>query len=334
MFRVALLSRWHPHGQKPDERYVKDFLSHPDCKVTCVWDPDEKIASEWASEYQVPYSTDLEEILSREDVDGVIATSDPSDHLRIFTLAAKYHKHIFTEKVLAFSLEDALKIQELVKKHDIRFCISFMRLAIPQLVYAKKLLDDGVLGKPVMFRCVCGHNQGVKDMLPSYWYDPEIAHGGAMIDLGFNSAYLARYIMGPFESVSSSFSCHVLNKRVEDIACWNVRFKNGALGSIEATYDSPLLSVFELSLYGTKGSYYARFGGNDVAELRLEGKPSQILDISKLPNELKTPVSTWIDACQSNGSEAPYDVDAALDLVKYMISAYKSAEKNGERQFI
>ena len=55
MFRIALLSRWHVHSHKPDERYVKEFLKNPDCKVTCVWDKDEAIAKEWAEEYGVPY---------------------------------------------------------------------------------------------------------------------------------------------------------------------------------------------------------------------------------------------------------------------------------------
>jgi hypothetical protein len=40
MFRIALLSRWHVHSHKPDERYLKEFLSLPDCAVTCVWDED------------------------------------------------------------------------------------------------------------------------------------------------------------------------------------------------------------------------------------------------------------------------------------------------------
>ena len=55
MFRVALLSRWHVHSHKPDQRYVKDLLKQPDCAVTCVWDTDVQVAREWAEEYGVPY---------------------------------------------------------------------------------------------------------------------------------------------------------------------------------------------------------------------------------------------------------------------------------------
>lgn len=331
MFRVALLSRWHVHSHKNDQRYVRELLEDKNCKVTCVWDADPAQAKEWGEEYGVPYYTDLEDVLSRDDVDGVLVTSMASDHKEIFISAAEHKKHIFTEKVLSFSVEDALAIKEAIERNGVKFCISFNRLAIKQLAYAKKLVDEKTIGDPVSFRCMCGHNQGIENILPEYWYDPEICGGGAMIDLGFNSAYLARYIMGDMESVSSSFSSSLMNKRVEDNASCNVKFKSGAMGLIEATFDSPLLSVFELAVYGTKGSYYARFGGNDVSELRLAGMPSEILDIKELPQCLNSPVKTWINACVYGGSDKDYGIDAAIDMVKFMVAAYESARLDGKR---
>ena len=43
MFKVALLSRWHVHSHRSDQRYVKELLKQPDCTVTCVWDEDEQV---------------------------------------------------------------------------------------------------------------------------------------------------------------------------------------------------------------------------------------------------------------------------------------------------
>jgi predicted dehydrogenase len=331
MFRIALLSRWHVHSHKNDQRYVKEFLSQPDCKVTCVWDKDEVLAKEWAEEYGVPYETELEAVLSRDDVDGVLVTSNATEHREIFIAAANHKKHIFTEKVLAYTLEDAYAIKEAIERNGIKFCISFNRLAIKQLAYAKALVDNGTLGTPVQFRCMCGHAQGITNELPEYWYDPKVTGGGAMIDLGFNSAYLARYIMGEMESVSSSFSYDTIHKKVEDHASCNVRFKSGAMGVIEATFVSPLMSVFELAVYGTKGAYYARFGGNATAELRLLGEPNKVLSLDEIPNSLKSPVLTWIDACVKGGSDKDYGIDAAIDMVKYMLAAYESDKQDGKR---
>ncbi len=331
MFRIALLSRWHVHSHKNDQRYVKEFLAQPDCKVVCVWDRDPEIAKEWGEEYGVQWYTDLEKVLSRDDVDGVLVTSMASEHKEIFIAAAEHKKHIFTEKVLSFTLEDAYAIKEAIDRNGVKFCISFNRLAIKQLAYAKRLVDEKTIGDPVYFRCMCGHNQGLLDTLPQYWYDPEICGGGAMIDLGFNSAYLARYILGEMESVSSSFSYSIMNKKVEDNASCNVKFKNGASGLIEATFTSPLLSVFELTLYGTKGAYYARFGGADVAEIRLPGQPNKVIPLSELPDTIGSPVKTWVDACTKGASDKDYGIDAAIDLVKFMVAAYESDRQNGKR---
>ncbi len=333
MFRVALISRWHVHAEQRDSRYVKDLLSNPECKVTCVYDKDPVVAKEWAEEYDVPYFTDLEEILSYEEVDGVLVTSNANDHKEILIAAANHKKHIFTEKVLSFTLEDAYAIRDAIKKNNVKFCISFMRLAIPQLAYAKKLIEDGTIGEPCIFRCVCGHAGGLNGDLPEYWYDPEICGGGAMIDLGFNSTYLARYILGEMESVSSSFYNVVLDKRVEDNASCNVKFKNGAMGILDATFTSPLMSVFELSVCGTKGAYFARFGGNDIAQLRVDGQTTNI-PLNELPNEIKTPVQTWVDAVMGKGSDELYGIDAAVDMVKFMNAAYQSAKESGKRVMI
>ena len=103
------------------------------------------------------------------------------------------------------------------------------------------------------------------------------------------------------------------------------------MGLIEATFVSPLLSVFELEVYGTQGAYYARFGGADVAELRLAGQPNKIIPLNEIPESLKSPMLTWIDACTKGGSDKDYGVDAAIDLVKYMIAAYESDKQDGKR---
>ena len=94
--KAALLSRWHVHAAANDGRYVKEFLSHPENKVVCVWDKNAETASEWGREFDCDWETDLEAVLSRSDVEGVIVTSEPALHKEIFIAAAQHKKHIFT----------------------------------------------------------------------------------------------------------------------------------------------------------------------------------------------------------------------------------------------
>ena len=57
MFRVAVLSRWHPH----ESRYTPELLAAPDCQVSCVWDIEEERGRAWAKEIHVPFVKDLEQ---------------------------------------------------------------------------------------------------------------------------------------------------------------------------------------------------------------------------------------------------------------------------------
>ena len=329
MFRVALLSRWHVHSHKNDQRYVKEFLSQPDCAVTCVWDRNEGIAREWAEEYGVPYSTDLETVISREDVDGVIVTSAVNEHKEIYSLAAKYKKHIFTEKVLSLSLDEAIEMRNIIKESGIKFCIAFTRLSAKQLVYAKKVAESGEIGDIVSFRCFCSHAGGIVGFIPEYCYDPDVAGGGAMIDMGFNSLYLARYIMGEVESVSSNFSDEILHKQVEDTAICSLKFKNKAIGTIESSFCTPSVGVFELAIYGTKGAYYARFGGNDCALLNVAGKPPRKIPFAELSDAPLSPVVQWVRACTLGESDELCGIDEAVEMVRFMTAAYRSAKEEG-----
>ena len=331
MFRVALVSRWHVHSHKPDERYVKELLKQKDCQVTCVWDKDEAIAKEWAEEYGVSYETDIETLLSRDDVDGILVTSNAADHREILIAAAEHKKHIFTEKVLAFTLEDAIAIRDAVVKNGVKFCISFNRLAVKQLAYARKIVDEGTIGQPTMFRCVCSHAQGYDNSLPEYWYDPEISGGGALIDMGFNCAYLARYVMGNMKAVSAFLTDGIIHKKSEDTAICNVAFENGAVGTLMSSFVSPAMSVFELSVYGTKGAYYARFGSDSTCELRIKGVGKQLVNIDELPSFELSPIECWVKACTEDASDELYGIDAAVDMVKYMLAAYESHSRDGAR---
>ena len=329
MFRVALVSRWHLHAQKPDERYTKEFLKQADCKIVCVWDEHPEIAAEWAKELNVPAEMSLDALLARADVDGIIVTSATAEHKRIMLAAAKAGKHIFTEKALAFTVEDAEEIRRAVRESGVKFCISFPHIATKRFAYARTLLERGTLGDPVMFRCLNGHRGGLNGDLPEYWFDPDICGGGAMMDLGCHPAYLAQYILGHAKSVSSSFS-YYLGRRVEDNASCNVMYENGTMGVLESTFTSQLLGVYEMAVYGTKGTYYARLA-DYPSELALIGQPVKKIPDEEIPSAGMTPMERWISACTKGTEIKDCGIDEAVELVKLMVAAYESDRENGRR---
>lgn len=330
MFRIALISRWHVHAQTAAARYTVAIRKRDDCQITCVWDEDPAIAAAWGAELGVDYETDLEKVLSRTDVDGVVITSKTSQHKDIMIAAAKHGKHIFTEKPLTFDLQEAYEIRQAVEENKVQFCIAFPHIATKQFAYAKKLIEEGTLGDIVMFRCLNGHRGGINGDLPEYWFDPDLCGGGAMMDLGCHPFYLASYLFGEPESVSSTFTYYT-KRRSEDNASCNVLFQNGTMALIESTFTSALLNVYEFSVYGTKGSYYARVGKYDP-QLAIVGEPLKTIPYEEIPEaETPKPIPAWILAC-AEGIPAPqYDIDQAIRAVRFMQAAYESHRQNGLR---
>ncbi|MBQ9544297.1 MAG: hypothetical protein IJV00_04135 [Clostridia bacterium] len=91
----------------------------------------------------------------------------------------------------------------------------------------------------------------------------------------------------------------------------------------------PALAVFDLEVCGTEGSYHARFGGGDLAELRLSGAKSRVLTKDEIPLTLPSPILAWTRACTDGGDCSLFGIDAALGLVRLMEAAYRSAENGG-----
>jgi Oxidoreductase family, NAD-binding Rossmann fold len=100
VFRVAVLSFWHVHAKG----YALETKEHPGAEVTAVCNEDRKRGQVEASERGVPFHDDLEGLLSREDVDGVVVTAPTVAHRAVIPAAARAGKHVFAEKVIAPTL--------------------------------------------------------------------------------------------------------------------------------------------------------------------------------------------------------------------------------------
>ena len=101
--RIAVLGFWHVHAAD----YAREAQEHPDTEIVAVWDDDESLGRPGAERFGVPYVATLDEILARDDVDAVTVTTETARHHEVMTRAAAAGKHLFTEKVLAPTVDEA-----------------------------------------------------------------------------------------------------------------------------------------------------------------------------------------------------------------------------------
>lgn len=310
MINAALLGTWHVHF----DGYVGQAKNNGNIRLTCLWDTDEAAGKEKAEKVGCPFVADLDELLSREDVDAVIVCTSTDLHKEVIIKAANAGKHIFTEKVLCFNEKDALEVAKAVRDNKVKFTISFPWKTRGDFQWIKNAVDEGLFGKVNYCRMRNAHNGASSDWLPDTFYDKKTCGGGAMMDLGAHSMYILNWLLGAPEKASSAFTNVIVNS-VEDNAVTVMTYESGAIGVSETGFVAEN-NPFEFELVGDKGT--ALMGG-------FLDKPCYNIGegwvFPKLPRTLPLPMTGWVESIL-NDTEAPYGIDEAVALSRTMEMAY------------
>ena len=315
MVNVLMLSKWHVHARE----YARTVMAQPDAKITCIWDEDAARGAAWAQELGVAFEADLDKALARSDVDAVVVDTPTTDHPMVMLKAAKAGKHIFTEKVLAATVQDCKAIAKAVKENGVKFCISFPRLTWPLAQLCRQAIDEGLLGKIHFMRMRVAHDGASRAWLPEYWYDAQKAGGGAMMDLGCHPMYMASYLLGKPSRIASMFNNTCAPGGVDDNAVSVVEVENKAIAVLETSFVAPHHGEgFEL--LGSLGAIV-----QEGKEIKM--RTSQIKDgwftPDRLPEQQPSAIRQWLDGIEK-GTPIPFDLEKAIALTELLENAYKS----------
>jgi len=165
MLRVAMLSAWHAHARG----YGKTLASMPEVKIASVWDELPERGKAWAETLKAPFEPDLAAIFKRDDVDAVAIDAPTNRHAEIMVAAVQASKQIFTEKVMALTVAECNRISDAVRAAKVKFCISFPFRTRPEMLYAKKAVEDGLLGELSFLRVRVAHDGGCGGWLPPHF---------------------------------------------------------------------------------------------------------------------------------------------------------------------
>ncbi len=330
MIRVALLSFWHVHARD----YVQQARTNPTTTITAVWDETPERGRAQAHALGVPFYENLPDLLAQAEVDGVIVTTPTMMHREVIIAAAQAGKHIFTEKVLAPTLRECTEIAAAVEQAGVVLVVSLPRLSSGSTLAIKHILDRKLLGELTEVRTRLTHDGALRTQqhpqgwLPPSFFDPQQSAGGAMIDLGAHSMYLARFFLGLPQSVSATYAS-LTGRAAEDNAVVVLRSPQGTVGIVEASFVNPF-SPFTIEVHGTQGSLL--YGTPDgILRIRsaVAGAPgtSQWSVWTDIPPDLPTPFSQWVTHIQQ-GTRARENIQAAIDLSRLMEAANRSAIMN------
>lgn len=220
---------------------------------------------------------DWKDVVNNPDIDVIDIAAPSAIHAEVAIAAANAGKHVFCEKPLALTLDDAKKMVEAVEAAGVVNMIGFNYRCVPALALAKKLIDDGEIGEIFHFRGIYQQGWLVDPQFPLAWRLRKAAAGyGSHGDLGAHVVDIARFLVGEFDEVTSMQQTFYTERPkpsfedglvaiagdemgtvdVDDASAWLVRFKDQkAMGYVEVTrYGMGHRNQNRIEVNGSKGT--------------------------------------------------------------------------------
>ncbi len=224
-------------------------------------------------------SADWREVVRNPEIDIVDICSPNSSHAEIAIEAAKHGKHILCEKPLAMSAKEGAAMIKAVKKAGVVNMVNHNYRRIPALAQAKKMIDEGTLGRIFHYRARYAQDWIVDPEFPLVWrLRKEVAGSGTHGDICAHIIDMARYLVGEFsevcglldtfikkrpledasaskEGLGGTASRKMGNVTVDDTSLFIGRFQNGAVANLEATrFATGRKNNITWEINGSKGS--------------------------------------------------------------------------------
>jgi predicted dehydrogenase len=334
------------------EAHLNAYKRNPDAEIYAVCDLNEERAKQKAAAYGAhQIYTDYRDVLADPAIDAVSICTWNKTHAEISIAALDAGKHVLVEKPLAKTVEEALRIQEAVKRNDKVLQVGFVRRYDTNVKMLRAFSDNGDFGDIYYAKASAIRRLGN----PGGWFaDKDRSGGGPLIDIGVHMIDLCWYMMGKpkVKSVSGN-TYHRLGNRsnvrnlsfykaadydpglntVEDLANALIRFENGASLMVDVSFSLHIKAdEMSIKLFGEKGGYEI-----DPALTIVTEKYDTILNVTPQVDhqgfDFGSAFQNEIDhfiGCVQGERELISPVEDGVEMMKMLCGIYESAAKGKE----
>ena len=237
-------------------------------RLAAVCDIDQLKAKKIGLNFDVPYYQDYHDMLSKEDIDLVVILSESGNHAKHVIDLAKYRKHIVVEKPMALTLGDADQMIKVCNDHGIKLFVVKQNRYNSPIVLLREALQNGKFGKLLLgtVRVRWCRTQDYYDQ--AEWRGTWAMDGGVLSNQASHHIDMLEWMMGEVDELFAYGASHLAKIEAEDTSVVSLRFKNGALGTIEATTATrPIDLEGSISIMGENG--VVEIGGFAMNEIKV-----------------------------------------------------------------
>jgi len=301
--------------------------------------PEKRAAFE--AEFGVRSTPDLETLLADPGIRGVVLTVPNEQHWPLAERVAGAGKHVYTEKPIANTLEDGLRIAALEAGCGVTVTVGHSARLMAGIREIRARIDSGELGR-VAFIEANFSNERALELTPKAWrWYKDSAPGGPLSQLAIHQFDVLHYLGGEIAEVSQmSSKLSPVGAEVDDQSMTLLRFADGKLGYVGSCWTSP--GIFAVRVFGSKGlmHYEIDFGTWDTPHL-LHGSSTLYIQRGKdgyaRREELRVPESDMFRAeleqfaasCRS-GKTGELSADNANVALAVVYAALRSLECRGQ----
>lgn len=260
-------------------------------------------SQKWGAKY---WFGDYKEMFKKSDELDVVIIATPNNvHRNQAVAAAKAGLHVVVEKPLAITNYEAWDIVKACRQNKVKLMVGCDRRFWTQNQWAKKLVEDGVIGNVLMSR----------SSLHEHWYlyqnnvaktdfrlRAEVAGGAALPDTGAHAIDLLTWLVGSevkkVTGVAKRLAMPESYTKCDDTVWVLMEFKNGSFGCVSCNRFSPVSSQVT-ELYGTEGTIYTSTDGTNpfqsVPMAVFTNKDYNLEDLPEIIKNYRWPQKFWVE---------------------------------------
>jgi predicted dehydrogenase len=277
--------------------HARGYRASGSADVTVVYDVSHDAAAALAAEIGpgVTIARSFEAIAA-SGVDAVSVCTPPGAHLESCVPFIRSGLAVLCEKPLERDAVRARKLAHAVQRHGSLFMTAFCHRFHPPVVELKRIVDSGLLGKPLFFRNMFS---GQMPLEGDHRSRPTESGGGSLIDNASHSVDLFRHLVGEPVEVLCSTGNIAQDLPVEDFGAMILRSAGGAFGVVIASHSIPV-GTNELVWYGSAGTAVVEYWD----DLRYRVAQGAWVDVtcSRRPDRFELEIAHFVERVHEGAS--------------------------------
>jgi predicted dehydrogenase len=263
----------------------------PGARIAAIASASADKAKAAGERWGVPWTTEIQDLLAREDVDAVSIATPSGLHPGQALAGLRAGKHVLVEKPIALSNADARAVVDEARQRGLTAATVSQRRFEPVVLAVHDAVAANVLGRLSMIVAEGFYFRPQTYYDSAAWRGTLDLDGGVLMNQAIHTIDLLRWMGGPVASVAGHVATRTHRMEAEDSATVSLRFASGALGAILATTSAAAERPTELRIHGEHG--VIRLVGDEVAEWEVPGieRPSAAAD-APAP-AVSTGTATW-----------------------------------------